>query len=244
VRRDYPVLAEALLAGASGQLRNLATTAGNLMQRVRCPYFRDNISPCHKREPGTGCAALTGYNRMHAILGTSEACIATHPSDMCVALAALDAQVVVSRGADERVIPLLDFHLLPGDTPEREHALASDELITAVILPPPLAGARSHYLKVRDRESYEFALVSAAVVVALDGDHIREARVALGGVGTKPWRSSEAETILRGAAATPVTFLAAAEAALAGAVPRAHNAFKLNLARRVLERALVTVTRA
>lgn len=244
VRRDYPVLAEALLSGASPQLRNLATTAGNLMQRVRCPYYRDNVSACNKRDPGSGCAAREGYNRMHAILGTSEACIATHPSDFCVALAALDAEVLVTDGSHERSIPLVDFHLLPGATPEREHALQPHELITAVALPAPLPGARSHYLKLRDRESYEFALASAAVILVLDGPRIRDARIALGGVGTKPWRSPEAETVLRGASATADTFRAAAEVALVGAVPRQHNAFKLTLARRVLERALVTVTRS
>jgi xanthine dehydrogenase YagS FAD-binding subunit len=238
VRRDYPVLAEAILSGACAQVRNMATTAGNLMQRTRCPYFRDNVSPCNKRDPGSGCAALAGWNRPHAILGGSEACIATHPSDLCVALAALEAEVVVAGTDGERTIPIGDFHLLPGNTPDREHALRHDELITAVILPAPMPGARSWYLKLRDRQSFEFALASAAVVLRVDGDKIADARVALGGVGTKPWRSPEAERVLRGASADETTFRRAADAALREARPLEHNAFKVELARRVLVRTL------
>jgi xanthine dehydrogenase YagS FAD-binding subunit len=239
VKARYPVLSAALLSGATAQLRNMATTAGNLMQRTRCPYFRDNISACNKREPGSGCAALEGYNRIHAVLGGSEACIATHPSDMCVALAVLDATIhIQSDGGGERTIPFADFHLLPGQTPEKEHALHPRELIVAVTLPPPPAGARQHYLKLRDRESFEFALASAAIVATRDGDRIREARVALGGVATKPWRSAAAESALRGQPATEATFRAAAAAALRDAQPRAHNAFKIPLAQQAIVRAL------
>ncbi len=238
VKRNYPVLSAAILAGASPQLRNMATTAGNLMQRTRCPYFRDIASACNKREPGSGCAALDGYNRSHAVLGGSDACIATHPSDMCVALAALDAEIL-ARGPDgERTIRFADFHLLPGDTPAREHALREDELITAVVLPPPLPDARAEYLKLRDRESFEFALASVAVILRRDGDRIGEARLALGGVATKPWRASAAEKVLNGAPATAATFAKAADAALAGARPRKHNAFKIPLARLAIQRAL------
>lgn len=242
VRQRYPVLSAALLSGASPQLRNMATTAGNLMQRTRCPYFRDAISPCNKREPGSGCAAIDGYNRSHAILGVSDACIATHPSDMCVALAALDAVVVLQGPQGERRVPLLEFHLLPGKTPQLEHALHADELITAVLLPPPPAGARQQYLKIRDRESYEFALVSVAALVARDGNRIKDARLALGGVGTKPWRAQSAEGLLRGSVAAPPTFHAAAESALQGASPRQHNAFKATLARRAIVRVLQDLT--
>lgn len=239
VKARYPVLSQALLSGASAQLRNMATTGGNLMQRTRCPYFRDNVSACNKREPGSGCAAREGYNRIHAVLGTSESCIATHPSDMCVALAVLDATIhLQAPEGRERAIPFADFHLLPGNTPEREHALQPGELITAVTLPPPPAGARQHYLKLRDRESFEFALASAAVLVTREGDHIREARVALGGVATKPWRSAAAEAALRGKPASAATFAAAADAALREARPHEHNAFKIPLARQALARAL------
>ncbi|HVS52728.1 MAG TPA: xanthine dehydrogenase family protein subunit M [Opitutaceae bacterium] len=241
VKARYPVLSAALLSGASPQLRNMATTAGNLMQRTRCPYFRDNLSPCNKRAPGSGCAALDGYNRMHALLGASEACIATHPSDMCVALAALDATIVVQGSAGERAIPFGEFHLLPGDTPEKEHALGAGELITAIVLAPPPAGARQHYLKLRDRESFEFALASVAVVASLDGDRFGDVRLALGGVATKPWRSRAAEEVLRGAPANDATFRAAAEAALRDARPRRHNAFKVTLAQQAIRRALAEV---
>jgi xanthine dehydrogenase YagS FAD-binding subunit len=241
VKERYPVLAQALLAGASGQLRNMATVGGNLMQRTRCYYFRDTAMPCNKREPGTGCSALNGPNRMHAVLGTSEHCIATHPSDMAVALAALDAVVVV-RGPDgERRIPLTEFHLEPGSHPERETALRYGDLIVAVDVPPLPYGKRSHYLKVRDRASYAFALASAAVALDLRGGIIRQARVALGGVATKPWRSPEAERLLTGARAGRLAYRAAAAAAVRGAVPRRDNRFKIELARRTLVRALTTV---
>jgi xanthine dehydrogenase YagS FAD-binding subunit len=238
VRRRYPVLSEALLSGATAQLRNMATTAGNLMQRTRCPYFRDNLSPCNKREPGTGCAALEGYNRLHALLGTSEACIATHPSDMCVALAVLDGTIEVAGPTEARMIPFRDFHLLPGTTPHLEHALQPGELITAVHLPAPPPSARQRYVKLRDRESFEFALASAAVVIVPDGPRIGEARVAFGGIATKPWRSPAAESALRGAPPNAETFARAAEAALREAQPRKHNAFKVTLARQALCRAL------
>lgn len=239
VQARFPVLSAALLSGATAQLRNMATTAGNLLQRTRCPYFRDNRSPCNKREPGSGCAALEGYNRSHALLGGSEACIATHPSDMCVALAVLNATVQVQTGAGrERTIAFADFHRLPGDTPERETALEAGELITAVTLAPPLADTRHAYIKLRDRESFEFALASAAVIVSRDGDRIRDARVAFGGIATKPWRSAAAEAALRGAAANETTFRTAADAALRDAQPRKHNGFKLELAKQALVRAL------
>jgi xanthine dehydrogenase YagS FAD-binding subunit len=243
VRARYPVLAEAILAGASAQLRNMATTGGNLLQRTRCPYFRDNVSACNKREPGSGCAAREGYNRSHAILGGSAACVATHPSDMCVGLAVLAARVLVRGPAGERTIPYEEFHLLPGDTPERESALRPGELITAVELPAPPAGARSWYVKLRDRESYAFALASAAVLIVPQpgGNGLREARVALGGVATKPWRAREAEELLAGGPAEDQYFQTAAKAALQGARPLRHNAFKAELARRAIVRALTLV---
>jgi xanthine dehydrogenase YagS FAD-binding subunit len=242
IQRDYRVLAEAILSGASAQIRNMATTAGNLMQRTRCPYFRDNVSPCNKRDPGTGCAAMDGYNRMHAILGGGPACIATHPSDMCVALAALDADISVQGPAGERTIAFRDFHLLPGDTPEKEHALHAGEMITAVTLPPPVPGMRQRYVKLRDRESFEFALASAAAIVVLDGGRINHARVALGGVATKPWRAIQAENALRGAAPTPETFRLAAAAALRDARPGNYNVFKITLAQQAVQRALTDAT--
>ena len=237
----YPVLSEALLSGASAQLRNMATTAGNLLQRTRCYYFRDTASPCNKRQPGSGCAALEGFNRIHAVLGTSEKCIATHPSDMDVAMVALDA-VVRTRKPDgtARAVPIGAFYVGYGDDPARENVLAHGELITAVDLPAGPRAKRSHYLKVRDRASYEFALVSAAVAVETDGPTIVSARVALGGVATKPWRSAEAEAALVNRPATDATFAAAAEAAMADAKPREHNGFKVELARRTIVRALQT----
>jgi xanthine dehydrogenase YagS FAD-binding subunit len=242
VRSRYPLLSQALLAGASPQLRNMATTAGNLMQRTRCPYFRDTATRCNKRRPGSGCDALEGVNRGHAILGTSESCIATHPSDLCVALAALDAVVRVRGRGSERTIPFADFHLLPGDHPERETALRSDELIVAVDVPRLDFARRSLYLKVRDRASYSFALASVAVALDLEGGRmISEARVALGGVGTRPWRSREAERALAGKAPGAAAYRAAAEAALADARPHRHNAFKVELAKRTLVRALERV---
>ncbi|HEY7061923.1 MAG TPA: xanthine dehydrogenase family protein subunit M [Chloroflexota bacterium] len=240
IREHYPVIAEALLNSASPQLRNMATIGGNLLQRTRCWYFRDPAFPCNKREPGSGCAAISGENRPHAILGTSEHCIATHPSDLAVALVALDAVVHTQGPSGERRIPLDDFYLLPGETPECENVLEHGELIVAVEVPALKAAARSRYLKVRDRASYEFALTSAAVGLELapDGQTIGEARVALGGVGTKPWRARGAGGMLRGQRATAATFAAAAEEAVRGAVPHEHNGFKVALAKRTLIRAL------
>jgi xanthine dehydrogenase YagS FAD-binding subunit len=239
IRQRYPVLSEALLSGASPQLRNMATVGGNLMQRTRCFYFRDTVYPCNKRTPGSGCAALEGYNRIHAVLGTSDKCIAAFPGDMPVAMAALDAVVHTRRpNGSERAIPLTDFHVSYGDDPARESVLEHGELITAVELPAIPWFARSHYLKVRDRASYEFALASAAVALDLDGGRIRAARVALGGVGTKPWRSREAEQALAGQTASEATYRAAAEAALRDAKPRKDNGFKIELAKRTLARAL------
>ena len=238
VRRRHPMWSQALLAGASGQLRNMATTGGNLLQRTRCPYFRDTAMPCNKREPGTGCSALHGENRGHAILGTSEACIATHPSDMAVALIALDAVVRTTGPRGERAIPIAELHRQPGDHPEVETTLAPGELITAVEIPALPFAARSLYIKVRDRASYAFALASAAVAIDVDGGTVRDARIALGGVATVPWRSRAAEDSLRGRPASVETYRAAAEAALAAAVPRKDNAFKIELARRTLVRAL------
>src|ERR1700722_3686736 len=189
VQKEYAVLSQAILSGASAQLRNMATTAGNLLQRTRCMYFRDTAMPCNKREPGTGCPAITGSNRMLAILGTSEHCIATNPSDMCVAMAALEATIHVLGAKGSRVIPMGDFHLLPGSTPNRETVLEPGDLITHVTLPPPIAGSKQIYLKLRDRASYEFALASAAVVITVVSGTVTKARIALGGVGTKPWRT-------------------------------------------------------
>ena len=242
VRKNYAVLSEAILSGASPQLRNMATTAGNLLQRTRCMYFRDTAMPCNKREPGSGCPAITGVNRSLAILGTSEHCIATNPSDMNVALAALEATIHIRGTKGERSISIGDFHLLPGDTPQRETVLEPGDLIIHVTLPPPTPGSRSLYLKLRDRASYEFALASAAVVVTAMGGKIARARVALGGVGTKPWRSPEAETGLTGQAATEAVFRKAADAALRNAKPQSQNEFKVELAKRCLVQALKLVT--
>src|ERR1700716_239130 len=223
VQRDYPVLSQALLAGASAQLRNMATTAGNLLQRTRCMYFRDTAMPCNKREPGTGCPAITGSNRMLAVLGTSEQCIATNPSDMCVAMAALEATIHVQGPKGPRAIPFGEFHVLPGSTPNRETVLEPGDLITHVTLPAPVAGSRHVYLKLRDRASYEFALASAAVVITVAGGTVTWARVALGGVGTKPWRSPEAEAALVGQMANATHFRKAAEAALRNAKPQSEK---------------------
>ncbi|MFP8968343.1 FAD binding domain-containing protein [Pokkaliibacter sp. CJK22405] len=245
VREHYAVLSEALLAGASTQLRNKATTGGNVMQRVRCSYFRDGISPCNKREPGSGCAAIKGNNRnVHAVLGTSEQCIAAHPSDMCVAMAAIGAKVLVSGPKGMREIDFLDFHLLPGNTPEKEHALGDDELITHVILDAPLKGSRSSYLKLRDRTSYQFALASSAVILTLseDGKQIREARIALGGVGTKPWRAKEAEAALMGQPAQITTFEQVARLAFKEAKAYSQNAFKIPLGQQAIVRNLRDLT--
>ena len=238
VQRDYAVLSQAILAGASAQLRNMATTAGNLLQRTRCVYFRDTAMPCNKREPGTGCPAITGSNRTLAILGTSEHCIATNPSDMCVAMAALEATIHVQGSKGSRAVPIGEFHLLPGNTPQRETVLEPGDLITHVTLPPPVSGSKQVYLKLRDRASYEFALASAAVVITIDGGNVTRARIALGGVGTKPWRSPEAETALVGQPANQANFRKAAEAALRDATPRSENAFKIELATRCLTHAL------
>jgi xanthine dehydrogenase YagS FAD-binding subunit len=248
VHKSYPVLSEALLSGASPQLRNMATTGGNLLQRTRCMYFREPNAGtpggygCNKRTPGSGCAAMDGFNRQHAILGTSEHCIATHPSDMCVAMAALEAVIHVEGPKGKRTIAFADFHKLPGATPHIENALEPAELITFVDLPKPVEGAKSTYLKLRDRASYEFALASAAVVARVEGGHIRYIRVAMGGVGTKPWRSHEAEAALINKPANAATFKAAAEAALAKARPQKDNAFKVELAKRCLVRSLKTAT--
>src|SRR5437763_3409240 len=244
VQRDYAVLSQALLAGASAQLRNMATTAGNLLQRTRCIYFRDTAMSCNKREPGTGCPAITGNNRMLAVLGTSEHCIATNPSDMSVAMAALEATIHVQGTKGERSVPIGDFHLLPGNTPERETVLEPGDLIVHVTLPPPAPGSRSLYLKLRDRASYEFALASAAVVITVADGKIARARIAMGGVGTKPWRSPEAEAQLTNQAATEAVFRKAAEAALRDAKPQSENGFKVELAKRCLVHALKLVTQS
>jgi xanthine dehydrogenase YagS FAD-binding subunit len=233
----YPLLASAILAGASAQLRNMATTGGNLLQRTRCYYFYDTATPCNKRKPGSGCSAIAGLNRMHAILGASEACIATHPSDMCVALAALDAKVHVAGPSGLRAIAFADFHRLPGDTPERDTNLEPDEIITEVELPPRGFAANYSYLKIRDRLSYAFALVSVAAALELDGDKIKEARLALGGVAHKPWRDPSAEAALRGQPAGEAAFSRAADLVLRDARGFAHNAFKIDLARRAIVRA-------
>ena len=242
VKLDYAVLSQAILAGASAQLRNMATTAGNLLQRTRCVYFRDTAMPCNKREPGTGCPAITGFNRSLAVLGTSEHCIATNPSDMCVAMAALEATIHVKGPKGARAIPFGEFHLLPGDAPHRETVLEPGDLVTHVTLPPPVAGSKQVYLKLRDRASYEFALASAAIVLNIEGGSVKRARVALGGVGTKPWRSPEAEAALVGQTANDATFRKAAEAALRGAKPQTENGFKIELAKRCLAHALKMAT--
>jgi xanthine dehydrogenase YagS FAD-binding subunit len=242
VRERFPVISQALLLGASAQLRNMASMGGNLCQRVRCSYFRDATSPCNKRDPGSGCAALDGFNRGHAILGTSDKCIATHPSDVAVALVALDAVVHTRGPAGERAIGIDDFFLLPGDTPEREHPLEHGELITAIEVPATPVARRSVYLKFRDRESYEFALASVAAAVRIEDGAVAEVRLALGGVGTKPWRARRAEASLRGEPATEASFAEAARQELAMAAPRPLNAFKVELAQRAIVRALTTLT--
>ena len=238
VQERYPLLASALLAGASPQLRNAATTGGNLLQRTRCYYFYDAALPCNKRDPGSGCPALAGVNRIHAILGTSEHCIATHPSDMCVALAALEAVVKVAGAAGERSIPLAAFHRLPGDDPARDNTLEHGEIITSVELPAEGFASNYTYLKIRDRASYAFALVSVAAALSLEGGVVRQARIAVGGVAHKPWRSAGAEVALAGAAPDDSAFERAADALLAGAEGHGHNDFKIDLARRTIVRAL------
>ena len=242
IRTRYPLLAQALLAGASGQLRNLATTGGNLLQRTRCVYFQDVSKPCNKRMPGSGCSMREGYQRDGAILGASEACIATHPSDMAVALAALGASVRVLGPHGERAIPLVDFYRLPGDEPQRDTVLEHGELITAVDLPPLPFATRSHYRKVRDRASYAFALVSVAAALDVADGVVRDVRIALGGVAHVPWRAARAEAALRGASATEEVFGRAAEAELTDAQPLPGNAFKIPLARNVLVRTLLDLT--
>ena len=241
IRQRYPVLSQAFLAGASPQLRNMATVGGNLMQRTRCYYFTDVTMPCNKRDPGSGCAAIEGFNRIHGILGTSQQCIATHPSDMCVALAALDAVVRVQGSNGEREIALVDFHTLPGDTPQIETELQPGELITAVDLPVLDWANNSYYLKVRDRNSYAFALVSVAAALNVRDNVIQNARVAMGGVAHKPWRAREAEEMLVGKPANEETFRQAAETALSSAQTYEHNAFKVELGKRAIVRALSTV---
>jgi xanthine dehydrogenase YagS FAD-binding subunit len=243
VERRYPVLSSALLAGASAQLRNMASTGGNLLQRTRCAYFYDIATPCNKREPGSGCSAIGGLNRMNAILGTSDACIAVHPSDMCVALAVLEANVHVTGPRGERTIAFADFHRLPGDTPQRDTSLNADELVTSIELPARGFAANYTYLKIRDRLSYAFALVSVAVGLELEGGNIKEARFALGGVAHKPWRNAQAEAALRGRPADEATFAQAADLVLREAKGFGHNTFKIDLARRTIVRALSQAAR-
>lgn len=244
VRQHYPLLTQAILAGASGQLRNMATNGGNLLQRTRCPYFYEVAMPCNKREPGTGCGAREGINRMHAIFGWSEQCVAVYPSDMAVALAALDAVVKVRTvSGQERSIPIADFHRLPGDEPEKDTNLVHGELITAIELPKNQFADRSYYLKVRDRASYAFALVSVAAALEIDrssgsGNRIKQARIAMGGVAHKPWRALKAEQMLIGKEATEANFKLAASAEMADAKPLAHNAFKVELGNRGIVLAL------
>jgi xanthine dehydrogenase YagS FAD-binding subunit len=238
VIKRFPVLSQAILAGASPQLRNMATTGGNLMQRTRCYYFRDTAYACNKRQPGSGCAALEGFNRIHAVLGGSDQCIATHPSDMAVALVALDAMVHIKSAKGERKVAAGEFHLLPGSTPNLETVVQPGELITYVTIPSSKFAAQSAYVKLRDRASYEFALASAGAALELQGNKIHAARLVLGGVATKPWRSTEAEHVLTGATADEKTFHAAAEAAMKSAKTYKYNAFKVELAKRAIVRAL------
>ncbi|MCY1337461.1 putative xanthine dehydrogenase YagS FAD-binding subunit [compost metagenome] len=239
IRKHYPALSQALLSGASTQLRNKATTAGNVMQRVRCGYFRDGVSACNKRNPGSGCAAIEGLNRnVHAVLGGSPHCIAAHPSDMCVAMVAIGATIHLQGPKGKREMPFVDFHLLPGDTPWKEHALEAGEMITHITLDAPMPGSRSAYLKLRDRGSYQFALASSAVVAALDGNVVRDIRIALGGVTTKPWRAANAEAVMRGKPASEALFREAAAAAMAGAQSYGQNGFKLMLGQQAVMRNL------
>lgn len=242
IRRDYPLLSRAILAGASQQIRNVATVGGNLLQRTRCPYYYDLAFSCNKRQPGSGCPAIQGVNRTHAILGASEACVAVHPSDMAVALAALDAVVEVEGSSGRRQIPLGELHRLPGNMPERDTTLAPDELITTITLPPMPFARTGVYLKLRDRTSYAFALVSVAAAVELRGDRITDGRLALGGVAHKPWRSPETETFLKGKAATVELFQQAAEILVRDAKPLTHNGFKVTMAKRAMQRALMLAT--
>jgi xanthine dehydrogenase YagS FAD-binding subunit len=243
IERRYPLLSSAILAGASQQLRNMASTGGNLLQRTRCFYFYDTATPCNKREPGSGCSAINGINRINAILGTSEACIATHPSDMCVALAALEPKIHVAGPVGLREIAFADFHRLPGDTPQVDNNLQPNEIITAIELPARGFAANHSYLKIRDRLSYAFALVSVAAALELEGGRIKEARVALGGVAHKPWRKPEAEAALRGQAADEPAFAEAADMLLRDAKGFEHNAFKIDLSRRTIIRTLTQAAR-
>lgn len=238
ILEKWPLLAQALNAGASAQLRNKATVGGNMLQRTRCGYFYDTEMPCNKRQPGTGCGAKEGYNRMHAIFGTSDHCIAVHPSDMCVALVALDATVVVQGPKGERIIPFTEFHRLPGDRPEKDNTLEKDELIVAVTLPDSPYTQHAHYLKVRDRASYAFALVSVAAALELEGKTIKSARLAMGGVAHKPWRLQEVEKALVGKTVSEATFQQAAQQAMTGARAYEYNAFKLKLAPNTIVEAL------
>jgi xanthine dehydrogenase YagS FAD-binding subunit len=244
VKRDYAVLSQALLAGASPQLRNMATTGGNLLQRTRCMYFRNDAMPCNKRVPGTGCSAIEGDNRTLAILGGSKDCIATNPSDMNVALIALEATIHIQGAKGEREVPISEFFLVPGNTPHRENVLEPGDLITYVTLPAPKANRKQVYLKLRDRASYEFALASAAIVAEVNDGKLSYVRVALGGVGTKPWRSLEAEQALHGKPADEASFRRAAEAALHGATPQSENGFKVELAKRCITHALTLATKS
>jgi xanthine dehydrogenase YagS FAD-binding subunit len=238
VERRYPLLSKSILAGASPQLRNMATVGGNLMQRTRCYYFYDTATPCNKRALGTGCSAMKGFNRIHAILGASAQCIAVHPSDMCVALAVLEAVVRVTGPGGERTVPLAEFHRLPGDTPHVDTNLRPDEIITAIDLPAKGYAGRCSYLKVRDRASYAFALVSVAAALEMDGEKIREARIALGGVAHKPWREPQTEALLQGQTVTQDNFQRFAETLLQGAKGFGGNTFKIELAKRAVVRAL------
>ncbi|MGJ4943306.1 FAD binding domain-containing protein [Bradyrhizobium sp. HKCCYLS1011] len=244
IESRYPLLSSAILAGASAQLRNMASTGGNLLQRTRCAYFYDVATPCNKRTPGAGCSAKDGLNRNHAILGFSNACIATHPSDMCVALAALDASVHVAGPTGARIVPFAEFHRLPGDRPDLDNTLRTDEIITAIELPPQGFAANYSYLKIRDRLSYAFALVSVAAALELVGGHIQQARLALGGVAHKPWRDSAAEEALRGQAPSRDVFANAADVLLKDAKGHAHNTFKIGLARRAIIRTLTQAANA
>jgi xanthine dehydrogenase YagS FAD-binding subunit len=241
VQTDYPVLSQAILQGASAQIRNMATTAGNLLQRTRCMFFRETATPCNKRDPGSGCPAIAAGNRMLAILGTSDKCIATNPSDMNVALAALEATIHIRGRKGDRDVPIGEFHLLPGDTPDKENVLQPGDLITHVTLPPPVKGARSLYLKLRDRSSYEFALASAAVVASMADGKFDHVRIAMGGIGTKPWRMPEVEAALTGKGPDDAVLRQAAEVALKDAKPQTENAFKVELAKRCLVHALKQV---
>lgn len=239
VRRNYPMVARAILSGASQQIRNVATVGGNILQRTRCPYYYDTAFGCNKRQPGSGCPALTGINRMHAVFGASDQCIAVHPSDMCIALAALDAVVEVEEPTGKRQIPFADFHRLPGNTPQQDTNLEPGGIITAILLPPLPLAKTGVYLKIRDRASYAFALISVAAAVDLTVNKIKDVRLAMGGVAHKPWRVKEAEQFLIGKTASTTTFAQAAEIALQAAKPLAHNKFKVELAKRAIKRSLM-----